>query len=99
MDGFVTLYIFILAAITGYEITSKAPSKLHTALMSGASLINAIVLIGAMIVMGQAETTIETMIGFMAVMLAAANAVGGYLMSADIFKLFTNSDKSEGGRQ
>ena len=96
MDAFVALYIFMLAAIMGYEILSKTPVNLHTALMSGASFINGIVLVGAMIVMGQAETSIETIIGFIAVMLAAANAVGGYFISSRILDKFKKSDNSEG---
>ncbi len=82
MDGFVALYIFMLAAVTGYEIISKAPITLHTPLMSGSNFIHGVVLVGAMIVMGNAETSAEAIIGFVAVMLAAANAVGGFVLTS-----------------
>ena len=75
MEGFVALYIFMLAAVTGYEIISKVPVILHTPLMSGSNFVHGIVLVGAMVAMGHAETTAQTVIGFFAVILAAGNAV------------------------
>jgi len=88
MDGFVALYIFMLAAVTGYEIVSKVPITLHTPLISGSNFIHGIVLVGAMIVMGNAETTTEIIVGFIAVMLAAANVVGGYVVTSRMLSLF-----------
>ena len=91
MDGFVALYIFMLAAVTGYEIVSKVPITLHTPLMSGSNFIHGIVLVGAMIVMGNAETTTEIIVGFIAVMLATANVVGGYVVTSRMLSLFKKS--------
>ncbi len=96
MDGFIALYIFILAAITAYEVISKAPANLHTPLISAACFINGIVLVGAIIVMGKAETNIEIIISFIAVMLATANAVGGYFISASMMSLFKKNNKNTG---
>lgn len=102
MEGFVALYIFMLAAVTGYEIISKVPVILHTPLMSGSNFIHGIVLVGAMVAMGHAETTIQTVIGFLAVLLAAGNAVGGFVVTERMLEMFkssnsnSNKDKKEG---
>ncbi len=99
MEGFVALYIFMLAAVTGYEIISKVPVILHTPLMSGSNFVHGIVLVGAMVAMGHAETTVETFIGFVAVLLAAGNAVGGYVVTERMLEMFKSSDKQkEGGK-
>jgi NAD(P) transhydrogenase subunit alpha len=71
-DGLVALYIFMLAAIAGNVIISRVPVILHTPLMSGSNFIHGIVLIGAMVVLGHADTTLEKVIGFLAVLLARA---------------------------
>ena len=95
MDGFTALYIFMLAAVTGYEIISKVPVILHTPLMSGSNFIHGIVLVGAMIVMGHAETTTQGIIGFIAVALAAANAVGGYIVTIRMLSMFKKSKTND----
>ena len=97
MDVFIALYIFILAAITGYELVSKVPVLLHTPLLSGSTFIHGIVLIGAMIVMGNAQTTAEIVISFIAVALAAANVIGGYVATSRMLSMFDkNSSNSTG---
>ena len=99
MEGFVALYIFMLAAVTGYEIISKVPVILHTPLMSGSNFVHGIVLVGAMVAMGHADTPVETVIGFIAVLLAAGNAVGGYVVTERMLEMFKSSDKQkEGGK-
>ncbi len=95
MEGFVALYIFMLAAVTGYEIISKVPVILHTPLMSGSNFIHGIVLVGAMVAMGHAETTTQTLIGFIAVVLAAGNAVGGYVVTERMLEMFKSSNSSD----
>ncbi len=99
MEGFVALYIFMLAAVTGYELISKVPVILHTPLMSGSNFIHGIVLVGAMVAMGHADTTVENIIGFIAVLLAAGNAVGGYVVTERMLEMFksSDSDKKKGG--
>ena len=91
MDGFVALYIFMLAAVTGYEIVSKAPVTSHMSLVSASNFIHGVVLVGAMILMGNAETTTEIIIGFIAVMLASANAVGGYFLTSRMLNMFNKN--------
>ena len=56
MEGFVAIYIFMLAAFTGYEVISKVPTILHTPLMSGSNFVHGIVLVGAMVALGNAST-------------------------------------------
>ena len=63
LSGFAALYIFMLAAFTGYEVIAKVPAILHTPLMSGSNFVHGIVVVGAMIALGHAQTTMETVIG------------------------------------
>ncbi|WP_287373046.1 NAD(P) transhydrogenase subunit alpha [Oceanithermus sp.] len=87
------LYIFMLAAFTGYEVISRVPVVLHTPLMSGSNFIHGIVLVGAMVVLGRAETTPELVIGFIGVLLAAANAAGGYAVTERMLEMFERKPK------
>lgn len=91
MEGIIALYIFMLAAFTGYEIISKVPVILHTPLMSGSNFVHGIVLVGAMIAMGHAEGAIQTIIAFIGVILAAGNAVGGYVVTERMLEMFKSS--------
>jgi NAD(P) transhydrogenase subunit alpha len=91
IDGFVALYIFMLAAFTGYEIIGRVPVILHTPLMSGSNFIHGIVVVGAMVALGHAETPLETVIGFLAVLLGAGNAVGGYVVTERMLEMFKPS--------
>ncbi len=91
MEGFVALYIFMLAAFTGYEIISKVPTILHTPLMSGSNFVHGIVLVGAMVALGHAESDLEKIIGFIAVLLGAGNAVGGYVVTERMLEMFKST--------
>ena len=91
--GMTALYIFMLAAFTGYEIISRVPVILHTPLMSGSNFVHGIVLVGAMVAMGHADTTLEQVIGFLGVMLAAGNAVGGYVVTERMLEMFKSSKR------
>ncbi len=94
MEGFVALYIFMLAAVAGYEVISKVPVILHTPLMSGSNFVHGIVLVGAMFALGHADNTTEQIVGFIAVFLAAGNAVGGYVVTERMLEMF--ADKKGG---
>jgi NAD(P) transhydrogenase subunit alpha len=96
-DGLVALYIFMLAAIAGHVIISRVPVILHTPLMSGSNFIHGIVLIGAMVVLGHADTTLEKVIGFVAVLLGAGNAAGGYVVTERMLEMFKPSQKKNDG--
>ena len=91
IEGFVAIYIFMLAAIAGYEVIARVPVILHTPLMSGSNFIHGIVLVGAMVVLGSAESTVGMVIGFIGVVLAAGNAVGGYVVTERMLEMFKPS--------
>jgi NAD(P) transhydrogenase subunit alpha len=94
IEGFTALYIFMLAAFTGYEVIARVPVILHTPLMSGSNFVHGIVLVGAMVAMGHAETDVERLIGFLGVMLAAGNAVGGYVVTERMLEMFKSSKET-----
>lgn len=96
IDGFIALYIFMLAAFTGYEVIGRVPVILHTPLMSGSNFIHGIVLVGAMVVLGHADTTAEKVIGFLAVLMGAGNAAGGYVVTERMLEMFKPSKKGGG---
>jgi NAD(P) transhydrogenase subunit alpha len=93
ITGIVALYIFMLAAFTGYEIIAKVPVILHTPLMSGSNFVHGIVLVGAMVALGNATTTLEKVIGFVGVLLAAGNAAGGYVVTERMLEMFKSSGR------
>ncbi len=95
IEGFTALYIFMLAAFTGYEVIARVPVILHTPLMSGSNFVHGIVLVGAMVAMGHAETDLEKLIGFIGVMLAAGNAVGGYVVTERMLEMFKTSKEAK----
>lgn len=97
IEGFITfLYIFMLAAFTGYEVINRVPVILHTPLMSGTNFIHGIILIGAMIALGQAHTVLEQAIGFFAVLIATINVVGGFVVTNRMLAMFRSERKSHG---
>ena len=95
MEAFVAIYIFLLAAITGYEVISKVPGILHTPLMSGSNFIHGVVLVGAIIALGLADNTLEKTIGFIGVLLASGNAVGGYVVTERMLEMFKSSKDND----
>jgi H+-translocating NAD(P) transhydrogenase subunit alpha len=88
---FIALYIFMLAAFTGYEIIAKVPVILHTPLMSGSNFVHGIVLVGCMVALGKADSTLGQVIGFIGVVLGAGNAVGGYVVTERMLEMFKSS--------
>jgi len=94
MTGMVALYIFMLAAFTGYEVISRVPVILHTPLMSGSNFVHGIVLVGAMVALGSAHTPLEKTIGFIGVLLGAGNAVGGYVVTERMLEMFKSSGRA-----
>jgi len=95
IEGIIALYIFMLAAFVGYEVISKVPVILHTPLMSGSNFVHGIVLIGAMVALGHAETWMEQLIGFIAVVLGAGNVVGGYVVTERMLEMFKASKRED----
>jgi NAD(P) transhydrogenase subunit alpha len=87
-SGIALLMIFILSVFVGFEVISKVSSMLHTPLMSGANAIHGIIIVGAMLVLGTAESTGEKIVGFLAVVLATINAVGGFVLTDRMLEMF-----------
>ncbi len=95
IEGFTALYIFMLAGFTGYEVISRVPVILHTPLMSGSNFVHGIVLVGAMVALGHAETDMEVVVGFIGVLLGAGNAVGGYVVTERMLEMFKSSKEAK----
>ncbi|ATF88936.1 MULTISPECIES: NAD(P) transhydrogenase subunit alpha [Burkholderia] len=90
------LYIFMLAAFTGYEVISRVPSILHTPLMSGSNFIHGIVVVGALHTLLMATSVTGQIVGFIAVVLGAANTAGGYVVTDRMLAMFRATDKKKG---
>lgn len=82
------LTIFVLAAFVGVEVISKVSSTLHTPLMSGANAIHGVILVGAIIVTGQSDSALVTVVGLLAVVLATVNMVGGFVVTDRMLQMF-----------
>jgi NAD(P) transhydrogenase subunit alpha len=93
MQDLLFVYIFVLAAFTGYEVISRVPVILHTPLMSGSNFVHGVVLVGAMYALGQASGPFQLALGFLAVLLGAANAAGGYVVTERMLGMFTAKAK------
>jgi NAD(P) transhydrogenase subunit alpha len=87
-EAIVGLYVFILAIFVGFEVISKVPSTLHTPLMSGANAIHGIIVIGAMLVSAAVPGPLGLVLGFFAVVLGAANVVGGFVVTDRMLAMF-----------
>jgi NAD(P) transhydrogenase subunit alpha len=82
------LTVFALAIFIGFEVISKVPTMLHTPLMSGTNAIHGIVLIGAMLIAGTADSTLEQALAFVAVVFGTINIVGGFLVTDRMLEMF-----------
>ena len=82
-----SLFVFVLAMFAGLEVIRKVPPTLHTPLMSGANAVSGIIIIGALMVAGE-EAGLAKMMGFLAVVLATVNVVGGFLVTDRMLKMF-----------
>lgn len=96
MTWLIALYIFMLAAFTGYEVISRVPSILHTPLMSGSNFIHGIVVVGALHALLTATGLFGQVVGFLGVALGAANAAGGYVVTDRMLAMFKTSDRKVG---
>ncbi|MEY2720503.1 MAG: hypothetical protein RLZZ273_1869 [Bacteroidota bacterium] len=86
------LYLVILMAFLGVELIGHVPSVLHTPLMSGANAIHGVVIIGSIIVMGIADDTASTILGFLAVVLGTLNVVGGFVVTNRMLEMFRRKE-------
>jgi NAD(P) transhydrogenase subunit alpha len=104
MEAITLLTFFILAVFVGFEVVSKVSSTLHTPLMSGANAIHGIILVGAIIVAGEAESTLVLVVALLAVFMATVNLVGGFVVTDRMLEMFSGKKKpaaatSEGGQK
>ena len=91
ISGFVALYVFMLAAFAGWVIIGRVPAILHTPLMSGSNFVHGIVVVGGIYALLNAGTMQEQVISFLAVLLGAGNAAGGYAVTGRMLAMFKAS--------
>lgn len=89
------IFIIALSILLGIEVISHVPAILHTPLMSGANAIHGVVIIGAIIVMGHADTTLSLILGFLAVVLGTLNVVGGFVVTDRMLEMFKKKPKKD----
>ncbi|CAA9369324.1 MAG: NAD(P) transhydrogenase alpha subunit [uncultured Nocardioidaceae bacterium] len=92
-EGIVWLTIFILSVFVGIEVIAKVSSTLHTPLMSGANAIHGVILLGAILVTGTTDSTLALIVGLVAIVLAAVNMVGGFVVTDRMLQMFTRKKK------
>lgn len=97
--GVALLTIFVLSVFVGYEVISKVSAVLHTPLMSGANAIHGIILVGAIIVAGEAEGWLELTLAATAVVLSAINLVGGFVVTDRMLEMFKPRQSKPEGAQ
>jgi NAD(P) transhydrogenase subunit alpha len=102
---FADITVFVLSLLVWFEVISKVPATLHTPLMSGANAIHGVILVGAILVAGSAESTPILVLGLIAVLLASINMVGGFVVTDRMLLMFSHrkraverADKPELGR-
>jgi NAD(P) transhydrogenase subunit alpha len=93
-DPIIWLTIFVLAIFVGVEVISKVSSTLHTPLMSGANAIHGVILIGAILVTGSAQSTPILVLGLVAVVLASINMVGGFVVTDRMLVMFSRPKRA-----
>ena len=91
------LYVFVLAAFVGYMVISRVPSLLHTPLMAATNAISGISLVGSLIAAGSARNSVATILGFIAVVCATSNIIGGFLITDRMLRMFKSGASAKGG--
>jgi NAD(P) transhydrogenase subunit alpha len=98
VSGVALLAIFVLAVFVGFEVVSKVSTTLHTPLMSGANAIHGIILVGAVIVTGHADSALTLIAGILATVLATVNLVGGFVVTDRMLEMFKGRRPAGGQR-
>ncbi len=93
-DPAVALTIFTLSIFVGFEVIAKVPPLLHTPLMSGSNAISGITIVGAILSAGHEDRTISTVLGFVAIVFATINVVGGFLVTNRMLEMFQPKKRS-----
>jgi H+-translocating NAD(P) transhydrogenase subunit alpha len=90
----IEVYVFILAGFVGFLVITRVPPLLHTPLMSATNAISAISLVGSLVAAGAARNQVSTILGFIAVISATINVVGGFIITDRMLKMFRRDDSS-----
>ena len=85
------LYVFMLAAFIGFEVIRRVSPLLHTPLMSLTNALDAIAVVGAIVLVGEHKSTLATVLGTVAIVAATSNVVGGFLITDRMLKMFKSS--------
>lgn len=91
----VSVYVFVLAIFVGFETITKVPPLLHTPLMSGTNAISGITLVGALISAGSGYSTLSTILGLSAIIIATINVVGGFMVTDRMLEMFKKEKKKD----
>ena len=97
MTSIIELYVFVLAAFVGYQVITRVPPLLHTPLMSSTKAISAISLVGSLVLAGANRDNVSNVLGFIAVVSATINVVGGFLITDRMLKMFRRDVKPAPG--
>jgi H+-translocating NAD(P) transhydrogenase subunit alpha len=97
-DDVALLTVFVLSVFVGFEVIAKVSSTLHTPLMSGANAIHGVILVGAILVAGNADGAAELVVGLLAVVLATLNMVGGFVVTDRMLEMFRSRGRPGGGK-
>jgi len=89
---YIQLYVFMLAGVVGYQVISRVPPLLHTPLMSATNAISGISLVGSLVAAGSQRSSVATILGFIAVVAATTNIVGGFLITDRMLKMFRRDE-------
>lgn len=98
MNVFIALFILLLAAIIAYDIGAKSSTVLQNTVLSAANLLNGMILIGAMLILGNANSSLQMVLGFLAVMFAAANLMGAHLTSKRLLSVLKQAKHKTGDK-
>jgi len=94
----IEVYVFILAGFIGFLVITRVPPLLHTPLMSATNAISAISLVGSLVAAGSARNQVSTILGFIAVISATINVVGGFIITDRMLKMFRRDDSASQGK-
>jgi len=97
--GFIEIYVFILACFVGFMVITRVPPLLHTPLMSATNAISAISLVGSLVAAGSERNQVSTILGFVAVISATINAVGGFIITDRMLKMFRRQPEQVPGEK
>ena len=91
LDLITSLYVFMLAAFIGFEVIRRVSPLLHTPLMSLTNALDAIAVVGAILIVGEHKSTLSTVLGVVAIIAATSNVVGGFLITDRMLRMFKTS--------